>query len=386
MSGTVQALSIAPIADVNDAQYTDIMHLSHVSITYQATLLGIVLWDWFTSLPAEIRYIWRAPMKLPKILYLISRYVCLSFTVAVFALHFVNKPLEVCNAMVRINCAALTVIQVTSISVLAQRAYAISEKSRWILFVLLSAIATTFALGVSHAAVAVKAAEAVKQEGGLGICHVETVAHYTALSAAFFIVPIAAHTFATAVIVYHAYQNLPASVALRNLIVIDGILFMVAVDSVGLLQLIFFLKAKTGSLGMLNSAALLALTSVFCCKLIIHIRRKGRTLGSVKNTDSIFEGADWTNYFGAPSTADLGVKSRHSISTSFGRKYGTGQTIVGEEPMRNVRTPVHEMSSLHFITVHEDVREVVEDMTESEKEWNRRKEEHDVPTFTVSQC
>lgn len=50
-------------------------------------------------------------------------------------------------------------------------------------------------------------------------------------------IPIAAQTFATIVIVYAAYKNLPAAAALRNLIVVDGILFMVAVDTIGLIQL-----------------------------------------------------------------------------------------------------------------------------------------------------
>lgn len=60
---------------------------------------------------------------------------------------------------------------------------------------------------------------------------------------------------------------------------------------------VVFLAAACGMLGMLNSAALLALTSVFSCRLILHIREEAASVHS----QSADRAVDWSNGFGKPA-------------------------------------------------------------------------------------
>lgn len=63
-------------------------------------------------LRSEYKHIWRAQRSLSKYLYIVSRYLTLGLTAAVFSLHFVQRPLATCDALVRLNCAALAAVQI----------------------------------------------------------------------------------------------------------------------------------------------------------------------------------------------------------------------------------------------------------------------------------
>lgn len=94
------------------------------------------------------------------------------------------------------------------------------------------------------------------------------------------------HTVATIIVLVQTYRHLPHNVNLRRLLVLDGALYLLAVDAVGIVQLyvprgeggcpaeayvpifsIFFTSSSNHQLAMMNAAALLSLTSVFCCRL-----------------------------------------------------------------------------------------------------------------------
>lgn len=180
---------------------------ARIATTYQACLLGVVLWasqtaqeedvnallcaqqtdrapchhqDWIISLRSEYLYIWRAHGGSTiglHVLYGITRYLCILLTTIVFVLNYVHLPLHQCNTLVRVNCAALVVIQVSAIAVLTHRVWAVLIMSgRWKTYVLTLLVALalcTCALGLVHAINGVHAAaEAMMPDTGRGYCEV----------------------------------------------------------------------------------------------------------------------------------------------------------------------------------------------------------------------
>ena len=96
----------------SNTQFTrDFVEFSRISQAYQGVLFGIVVWDWLVCLRSEYKHIWRSESSLSRWLYIVTRYLCIALTIAVFSLHFVQKTLNECNVLVRVNCAALTLIQ-----------------------------------------------------------------------------------------------------------------------------------------------------------------------------------------------------------------------------------------------------------------------------------
>ncbi|KAK9896872.1 hypothetical protein P389DRAFT_50654 [Cystobasidium minutum MCA 4210] len=237
-----------------------------VYITHQSILFGIVLWDWLVCLGAEYKYVWTGKRSAVKVLYILSRYVSLILTTIVFSLNYLDQPASTCNVLVRFNCAAITLIQAISMAVLAQRAYYVSLRSKIVVFVLLLFIAAMMGLGLTHAIVAVESAPAAALAAH-GHCRVQGRPHWKALNAAFFGLPLVGHAIATGFVVFHTRRHLTHNGNLRRLLVQDGILYLLAVEAVGILQLIFFLGSDNRQLAMMNAAALLSLTSVFCCRL-----------------------------------------------------------------------------------------------------------------------
>lgn len=49
--------------------------------------------------------------------------------------------------------------------------------------------------------------------------------------------PVVGHTLATIIVCIASKRHLPHSVSLRRLLVVDGLLYLVAVDTVGMVQL-----------------------------------------------------------------------------------------------------------------------------------------------------
>lgn len=341
---------------------------------YQAALLGIVVWDWLVSLRSEYRHVWKGGATLHKILYVIARYVCLVLTVLVFAIQFVNLPLAQCHAFIRANCMALTIVQVTSISVLTHRVWAVytNRKARyWVIGSLLTLDLATFIFGMVHAAVAV-AASSDPMVDGKGFCQIRVHSHWEGFTAVFFAVPILAHTMATAAVAW-AVDPLPNTNAVKRLLLVDGVLYMLAVNTISITQLVFYYQTSSDSLKMLNSAALLSLTAVFCCRFMLHLREQAEEInrfpfGRSPNTSGLSK-------FGAGNekTSKTSLFKRHSkpaVSASGSMGSGAGTVTVHSEPDTLVElTPRTAVNPLEFVTVQHLVEHRVENMTPKEKEY-----------------
>lgn len=92
-------------------------------------------------------------------------------------------------------------------------------------------------MGILHAAMAVDASSApMNPQTWTGFCQIQVLNGWMGMTAAFFALPIAAHTIATAAVVY-AVNPLPNTNAVKRLLLVDGVLYMLAVNSIGIIQL-----------------------------------------------------------------------------------------------------------------------------------------------------
>jgi len=309
---------------------------------YQAALLGIVAWDWVMSLKSEYRHIWKGEFSLTKVLYFVARYVCLALTTLVFVIQFVDLPLERCHAFVRANCMALTVVQVTSISVLTQRVWAVLTHRTWrywVIGILVLLDLATLIFGIFHAAMAVVASPD-PMVNGRGFCQIRVHHNWMGFTAAFFAMPILAHTIATAAVAY-AVNPLPDTNAVKRLLLVDGVVYMIGVNTIGVLQLVFFYQTMSDNLRMLNSAALLSLTAVFCCRLMLHLREQAEEInkypfGRSPDSSRTAKSDNKLSFFKRISSA------KPSNSTS-------GTVSILSQPENSVRPPVHHVTVVHEV-------------------------------------
>jgi hypothetical protein len=107
---------------------------------------------------------------------------------------------------------------------------------------LLALDVTVLLLGILHAAMAVDASPApMDPETWTGFCQIQVLNGWMDTTAAFFALPIVAHTIATGAVVY-AVNPLPDTNAVKRLLLVDGVLYLLAVNSIGIIQLFVQLR------------------------------------------------------------------------------------------------------------------------------------------------
>ena len=71
----------------------------------------------------------------------------------------------------------------------------------------------------------------------LTLLHSRVHHNWMGFTAAFFAMPILAHTIATAAVAY-AVNPLPDTNAVKRLLLVDGVVYMIGVNTIGVLQLL----------------------------------------------------------------------------------------------------------------------------------------------------
>lgn len=123
---------------------------------------------------------------------------------------------------------------------LTQRVWAVFTHPRWrlpLLGLLVAMDAAVLLLGVLHAAMAVSASPAsMSPQTWRGFCQIQVLHGWMGMTAAFFALPIAAHTLATIAVVY-AVHPMPNTNAVKRLLLVDGLLYLLAVNTINIVQL-----------------------------------------------------------------------------------------------------------------------------------------------------
>ncbi|KAJ7810037.1 hypothetical protein B0H14DRAFT_3112519 [Mycena olivaceomarginata] len=255
------------------------MSLVNVAQTYIACTTTILVWDWLSCLPQEWRYIWksRAGWSPIKILYCLVRYYTLMFAVSDVWL-FAHWSESSCARYVRVlpGIALLTDLSVEL--VLALRVYALYGCSKRI-GAFLSVLIAGF-LGVMIA-VSILAFDYTRLPSWPGPCI--AIHRGPKFIIAFYASPMVFDIIMTALTVYKVmdHNRRGVSFSLMNRMVRDGIFYFLAITSLNLLNVIFFIQPNK-RIQAINAPTSIQISSVLCCRLILNLRMANEAQGNVR--------------------------------------------------------------------------------------------------------
>jgi len=139
----VEAEVLAFTQSVSDLQVTRYLAFSSLSL---------LLYDSILTLLQEIHLVWRRPIRLGAVLYVMARYLTL-ITCGIFIAYFINAltvSVEVCNALTVsgavVQCLAFVGVQ----GALFARGYAVSARNKWIRILLSTLFVLNLSIIIAH--------------------------------------------------------------------------------------------------------------------------------------------------------------------------------------------------------------------------------------------
>ncbi|KAF8166353.1 hypothetical protein K438DRAFT_1616988, partial [Mycena galopus ATCC 62051] len=273
---------------------------------------SILVWDWLSCLPQEWRYIWksRAGWSPIKVLYCLVRYYTLLVLVGFFA-HWSEAS---CARHVRILPGVAVLIDLSVELVLALRVYALygcSKKIGAFLVVLIAGF-----LGVMIA-VPILAFDYTRLPSWPGPCIVTGKPSIAGpkFIIAFYASPMALDIVMTALTVYKVmdHNRRGGSSSLMNRMVRDGIFYFLAITSLNLLNVIFFIQPNE-LIQAINAPMSIQISSVLCCRLILNLRTANEAKATVKRFSTTRGGwvTDIARESEDPDTIQFSARSRNS--------------------------------------------------------------------------
>ncbi|KAJ7354461.1 hypothetical protein DFH08DRAFT_854918 [Mycena albidolilacea] len=301
----------------DDAGVPELIHVVNVAQTYIACTTSILVWDWLSCLPQEWRCIWSRPGWSPiKILYCLVRYYTLLVLVVTDVWFFADWSESSCARYVRILPGIAVLIDVSVELVLALRVYALYGCTKTIGAFLLLLIAGF--LGVMIA-VPILAFDYTRFPSWPGPCIVTGKPSIAGpkFIIAFYASPMVFDIIMTTLTVYKVmdHNRHGGSSSLLNRMVRDGIFYFVAITSLNLLNVIFFIQPNT-LIQAINAPMSIQISSVLCCRLILNLRTVNEAKNNVRKysntrgrwvTEIIRESED-------PDTIQFTAQSRNESS------------------------------------------------------------------------
>ncbi|KAJ7077720.1 hypothetical protein C8R43DRAFT_910496 [Mycena crocata] len=238
--------------------------------------MSMLIWDWLLCLSQEWRYIWKSNGRITvKILYCLVRYYKLLWAISIS-----------CARYAQVTPVVAVVIPLAIEQVLALRVYALYGCDRKIGLFLVGLLAVFFGIMI---AISILAFDYLRLPFWPGPC-VLTGGSSTGvphLIFAFFTAPMALDTTMTAMTVYRLMieSRNGGTSSLMTRMVRDNLFYFVAITSLNLLNVIFFLQANEW-LKAINGRMSLQITSVLCCRLILSIRAQNDRSGNFRKFSS----------------------------------------------------------------------------------------------------
>ncbi|EIM91331.1 uncharacterized protein STEHIDRAFT_118416 [Stereum hirsutum FP-91666 SS1] len=297
-----------------------------VNITqiYIASTSSIWYWDWIVCLPAEWKYIWKSDWSAIKILYLFVRYYTLVDMIMADIWFLGEWTEEACAKNLKVLPYFTVLVDVSVELVLALRVYALFGRSR-IVLIFLSIMMTGFT-GVMLATCALGATYA-KLPSWPGPCLIASQPSIAGPNfiIAFYASPMAVDLVLTAMTIWrsvrHKAMGSSSTRSLMNVFIKEGIFYFVAISSLNLINVIFFLQKNT-LIQSINAAMSIQLSVVLSCRLVLNLRAtRNRTSAPRINKFSNTLGR-WVADFAAEDSTDpnasiaLSPRPPHDRSTA----------------------------------------------------------------------
>ncbi|EIM79317.1 uncharacterized protein STEHIDRAFT_126547 [Stereum hirsutum FP-91666 SS1] len=269
------------------AEAAALEHIVKVAQIYVASTTSVLVWDWLVCLPQEWRYIWKADWTAIKVLYLMVRYYTFVVLVVTDVWFFADWSEASCAKNLRVLPGIAVVIDVCVELVLALRVYALYGRSTRILMFLGVMMAGFTGVMI---AVPIMAFDYTRLPSWPGPCLVtgKPSAAGPKFIIAFYASPMAVDFTLTALTLWRGLRvkRHGSASGLMNVFIKDGLFYFVAISSLNLINVIFFVQPNV-LIESINAPMSIQLSTVLSCRLILNlraIRDRAPTVNKFSNT------------------------------------------------------------------------------------------------------
>ncbi|KAH8827701.1 hypothetical protein DL96DRAFT_1795821 [Flagelloscypha sp. PMI_526] len=289
---------------------------NNITVMLEFASLAILVWDWFITFIAEVRYVWLTRWSLGKILFFLTRYLPLSdVCLSIFVLQLMN-PTEDETACQKpyLVIALLDVIGIlVAQSILILRTWAIYDRNKWLLLGL-SGFAVI--LGIYGGIAAIIFVNTIVWAGpkfaGVRGCNIITVDNRL-VSGSYVGVMIFETTVFVATMV-RALQRRRHSFGSRLLIEVifrDGLIFYLFIVSISILNVVV-MYATSQEYTVVLVIFQRVMHSVGTGRILLHMRKRGaRSQLHVDSDGHRTEAWEMNTYNRPPSTVRFAPTSSH---------------------------------------------------------------------------
>lgn len=259
------------------------LEVYRVILTYVACLYAVMLYDWLNCLKQEYYLVYRAKFTSVSGLYVVLRFwPIIKYAISV-ALSASDLNHEECNRWSKFQVYSTLPIFIGVGLLLSLRAWAIYERSKIVLYSLLTLLTAMVAV----ICVAGRYFEAPVFIEGHGPCFAGPKPDAPNIKICLWLFPFLFDLIATILLlarVVHLRRRGAATGGLLSVLLRDGLVFAIVMSSVNLLSVLFYLLA--GRWASIHSAASYMIASAAGCRLILSLRQHSadEDIGSVSQS------------------------------------------------------------------------------------------------------
>ncbi|GAA6018102.1 hypothetical protein JCM11491_003318 [Sporobolomyces phaffii] len=242
---------------------------------YLIVWTAIMFWDWWITLPLEIRAVWMAKVSCYKVSYLLQRYGSLVFMTIATAILLIDVPKKTCARLFWIETLGLDYVLVTSDALLAVRVYAMFNRCRAALISLTALISLEIAVLVA-ASCFVKPVFFPHDYAVLvnGVGCVAGDGPFAGIAFLFYVAPFVVNCVLLAATLYQSWRitrrlegtKLPILTRLKR----DGIGYFMCITAVNAIN-VYFWSQPNDAIKSFNISAVFAVSSTLSCRLALSL-------------------------------------------------------------------------------------------------------------------
>ncbi|GAA6022796.1 hypothetical protein JCM11491_006409 [Sporobolomyces phaffii] len=311
MSTFTQALDPATLAKTRDS--------IRIMKEYEVVWLTILLWDTLATLPAEWTYIHRAKWTPLKIMFLVNRWFTVAAQASTAFLLLAPISPDVCRRIFWGFASDGIAVMFFCDCIIAIRVYAVYEKSRKMLYILVGMLAADLGLMVGGASqlrpvvYSDELREALAFKGCAAV--IPNGPHAWLISILYWAPPLIFNLVALALIFHRNLQlaRQAGRVPILQRMLKDGLFFFLVIMAANIVNVVLEASQTSPAIKNLNIPASITLTSLMCSRLVLSLHQHN---SDVRRSQAGYGGGTLDHITsGGPGPASLARPSQISYRT-----------------------------------------------------------------------
>ncbi|GAA6009769.1 hypothetical protein JCM11491_001092 [Sporobolomyces phaffii] len=244
--------------------------------SYLIAWTAILYWDWLSTLPKEIEFIWRAKVTPLKVAFLAQRYGTLVFMATAATLLLADVPTSVCSKIFWLETLGLDYVLLSTDVLLSIRVLALYENSRKVFIGLLLLLVTEMSLLI----LAATQVRALKLPPVLGVDSCipgDPPGTNEQMALLFYVAPFVVNALLLLATFYRSWsitkQLQGVKLPILQHLVKDGALYFACITIVNAVN-VYFYNQPYDAIKSFNVCAVVALSSALSCRLALSLHDK----------------------------------------------------------------------------------------------------------------